>query len=119
MTNAVPGGALPAFDTTLFILNAVIVALAGAILVVVAKGRIGGSYELWYAKQSQVQKQEVVVNNTMETNKTAATRFIDAFNTDDWDTVREVVAPNYVLTHPVPGTVQLGPEGMIAVWSHF
>ena len=59
------------------------------------------------------------MNNTMETNKTAATRFIDAFNTDDWDTVREVVAPNYVLTHPVPGTVQLGPEGMIAVWSHF
>jgi predicted ester cyclase len=59
------------------------------------------------------------VNNTMETNKAAATRFIEGFNTDDWDTVREVVAPNYVLTHPVPGTVQLGPEGMVGVWSHF
>jgi predicted ester cyclase len=57
------------------------------------------------------------MNNTIETNKITATRFIEAFNTDDWDTVREVVAPNYVLTHPIPGTVQLGPEGMVAVWS--
>jgi predicted ester cyclase len=59
------------------------------------------------------------MNNTIERNKAAATRFIEGFNTDDWDTVREVVAPNYVLTHPVPGTVQLGPEGMVGVWSHF
>jgi hypothetical protein len=41
------------------------------------------------------------MNNTIERNKAAATRFIEGFNTDDWDTVREVVAPNYVLTHPV------------------
>jgi predicted ester cyclase len=59
------------------------------------------------------------MNDTVETNRVAATRFIEAFNTDDWDTVREVVAPDYVLTHPVAGTVQLGPEGMVAVWSHF
>jgi predicted ester cyclase len=59
------------------------------------------------------------MTNTIETNKVAATRFIEAFNKDDWDTVREVVAPDYVLTHPASGTVQLGPEGMIAVWSHF
>jgi predicted ester cyclase len=52
-------------------------------------------------------------------NKAAATRYIEAFNNDDWDAVREVVAPNYVLTHPAAGTVQLGSEGMIAVWSHF
>ncbi len=57
------------------------------------------------------------MNSITENNKTAATRFIEAFNTDDWDTVREVVAPNFVLTHPIPGTVQLGPEGMIAAWS--
>jgi predicted ester cyclase len=57
------------------------------------------------------------MNKTMETNKTAATRFIEAFNTDDWDSVRDVVAPNYVLTHPIAGTIQLGPEGMVAAWS--
>jgi predicted ester cyclase len=55
----------------------------------------------------------------MVTNKAAATCFIEAFNTDNWDSVREVVAPNFVLHHPVPGTVQLGPEGMVGVWSHF
>jgi len=54
-----------------------------------------------------------------ETNKAVATRFIEAFNTDDWDTVREVVAPNYVFHHPVGGTVQAGPEGMVAAWSGF
>jgi predicted ester cyclase len=59
------------------------------------------------------------VDITTERNKAAATRFIEAFNTDAWDTVREVVDPNFVLTHPVAGTIQLGPEGMIAVWSHF
>lgn len=41
LTNAVPGELLPAFDTTLFIVNAVVVALAAAILVVVTKGRLG------------------------------------------------------------------------------
>jgi membrane protease YdiL (CAAX protease family) len=46
LTNAVPGEALPPFDTTLFILNAVIVALAAAILVIVTKGRLGCSDEL-------------------------------------------------------------------------
>ena len=41
LTNAVPGEALPAFDTTLFIMNAVIVALGAVILVVVTKGKLG------------------------------------------------------------------------------
>jgi hypothetical protein len=41
LTNAIPGEALPAFDTTLFIFNALIVALAAAILVAVTKGRLG------------------------------------------------------------------------------
>ena len=59
------------------------------------------------------------MHNTSETNKVTATRFIEAFNTDDWDIVREVVDPGFVLTHPAAGTVHLGPEGMIAVWSHF
>ena len=55
----------------------------------------------------------------METNKEIATRFIHAFNNDDWDAVREVVDPKFVLHHPMGGTAQLGPEGMIKVWSHF
>jgi membrane protease YdiL (CAAX protease family) len=46
LTNAVPGEALPAFDTTLFTVNAVIVALAAAILVIVTRGRLGCSDEL-------------------------------------------------------------------------
>ncbi len=54
-----------------------------------------------------------------ETNRAAATRFIEGFNTDDWEAVREVVATDFVLHHPIGGTNQLGPEGMIAVWSHF
>ena len=41
LTNAIPGEALPAFDTTLFIVNALIVVLAAAILVVVTKGQLG------------------------------------------------------------------------------
>ena len=45
LTNAVPGEALPAFDTTLFIVNAVIVALAAIILVMVTKGQLGCSDE--------------------------------------------------------------------------
>lgn len=59
------------------------------------------------------------MNNTIETNKVAATRYIKAFNTDDWDTVREVVAPNFVYHHPDGGTVQAGPEGMVVAWSNF
>jgi membrane protease YdiL (CAAX protease family) len=46
LTNAVPGETLPAFDTRLFVVNAVIVALAAAILAVVTKGRLGSSDEL-------------------------------------------------------------------------
>lgn len=56
---------------------------------------------------------------TEEKKKEIATRFIHAFNTDDWDTVREVVAPNYVFHHPIGGTVQAGPDGMVAAWSDF
>jgi membrane protease YdiL (CAAX protease family) len=41
LTNAVPGEALPAFDTTLFIVNAAIVALAAVTLLVVTRGRLG------------------------------------------------------------------------------
>jgi membrane protease YdiL (CAAX protease family) len=41
LTNAVPGEPLPAFDTTLFIVNALVVALAGVIVVVATKGRLG------------------------------------------------------------------------------
>jgi len=51
--------------------------------------------------------------------KVVATQFIEAFNTDDWDTVRQVVAPNYVFHHPVGGTVEAGPEGMVAAWAAF
>jgi len=54
-----------------------------------------------------------------EKNKMTATRFIEAFNTDDWDTVRDVVASDYVFHHPLGGTVQAGPEGMVAAWSVF
>ena len=32
------------------------------------------------------------MNNTTETNRITATRFIEGFNTDDWDAVREAVA---------------------------
>ena len=59
------------------------------------------------------------MNAEIEKNKEIATRFIHAFNTDDWDTVREVVAPNYAFHHPIGGTVQAGPEGMVAVWADF
>lgn len=53
------------------------------------------------------------------TNKAVAVRFIEAFNTDGWDTVREVVSSNYVFHHPVGGTVQAGAEGMVQAWSGF
>src|SRR5512135_408871 len=52
-------------------------------------------------------------------NKATAIAFINAFNTDDWDTVRHVVTPDVVFHHPVGGTVHAGPEGMIAAWSSF
>jgi len=54
-----------------------------------------------------------------EANRITAMRFIGAFNTDGWDAVRQVVAPNYVLHHPIGGTIQAGPEGMIRTWSDF
>jgi membrane protease YdiL (CAAX protease family) len=41
LTNAIPGEALLAFDTRLFIVNAVVVALAGAVFALVTKGRLG------------------------------------------------------------------------------
>jgi predicted ester cyclase len=59
------------------------------------------------------------MKDSSENNKTIATKFIEAFNTDDWDTVRKVVTPNYVYHHPIGGTVQAGPEGMVAAWSSF
>lgn len=52
-------------------------------------------------------------------NKVTAARFIGAFNHDDWDTVREVVADNFVFHHPIGGTVEAGPEGMVATWAGF
>jgi predicted ester cyclase len=58
-------------------------------------------------------------DGTSEVNALAATRFIEVFNNDDWDTLPEVVAPDFVLHHPMGGTMQLGPEGMAAVWGHF
>ena len=54
-----------------------------------------------------------------QANMAAATRFIEGFNTDDWDAVREVVAPGFVFHHPLGGTVEAGPEGMIATWAGF
>ena len=54
-----------------------------------------------------------------ETNRITAMRFIEAFNNNGWDTVREVVAPDYVLHHPIGGTIQAGPEGMVQAWSGF
>jgi membrane protease YdiL (CAAX protease family) len=41
LTNAIPGEPLPAFDTRLFVLNALVVALIAAVLAVVTKGRLG------------------------------------------------------------------------------
>ena len=52
-------------------------------------------------------------------NKVTAARFVEAFNNDDWDTVREVVADNFVFHHPIGGTVEAGPEGMVATWAGF
>jgi steroid delta-isomerase-like uncharacterized protein len=52
-------------------------------------------------------------------NKITAARFVEAFNNDDWDTVREVVADYFVFHHPIGGTVNAGPEGMVATWAGF
>ena len=41
LTNAVPGAALPAFDTTLVIVASVVVALAGFVAVVATQGKLG------------------------------------------------------------------------------
>ena len=41
LTNAVPGEALPAFDRTLFIITAVVIALAGATAAIATKGKLG------------------------------------------------------------------------------
>ncbi len=52
-------------------------------------------------------------------NKTTAIRFIHAFNTNDWDLVREVVAERFVFHHPLGGTVEAGPDGMVSTWAGF
>jgi predicted ester cyclase len=59
------------------------------------------------------------VNDAQSANKATAVRFVGAFNHDDWDTVREVVADNFVFHHPIGGTVEAGPEGMVATWVGF
>jgi len=41
LTNAIPGEPSPAFDTTLFIVASVVVALAGVVVLVVTKGKLG------------------------------------------------------------------------------
>jgi membrane protease YdiL (CAAX protease family) len=41
LTNAIPGEPLPAFDTTLFVVNALVVSLAGAVVAVATKGQLG------------------------------------------------------------------------------
>jgi membrane protease YdiL (CAAX protease family) len=41
LTNAIPGEPLPAFDSTLFIIAGVVVALAGIAVVVATKGKLG------------------------------------------------------------------------------
>jgi predicted SnoaL-like aldol condensation-catalyzing enzyme len=52
-------------------------------------------------------------------NHVAAERFIQAFNQDAWAAVRDVVADGFVFHHPIGGTVQAGPEGMVATWAGF
>ena len=58
-------------------------------------------------------------HKVQEANKAAAVRFIHGFNDDDWDTVREVVAPGFVFHHPLGGTVEAGPDGMVSTWAGF
>ena len=45
LTNAVPGETFTAFDTRLFVVNAVVVALAAAVLAVATRGRLGRADE--------------------------------------------------------------------------
>jgi predicted ester cyclase len=52
-------------------------------------------------------------------NKVTAACFVEAFNTDNWDTVRQVVADGFVFHHPIGGTVEAGPAGMVATWAGF
>jgi hypothetical protein len=40
-TDAVPGETLPPFDTTLFVVNSVVVALAAVVVLIATKGRLG------------------------------------------------------------------------------
>ncbi len=54
-----------------------------------------------------------------QANLAAATRFIEGFNNDDWGAVREVLTEDYVFHHPLGGTVQAGPEGMVSTWAGF
>ena len=54
-----------------------------------------------------------------QANMAAAVRFIEGFNSDDWNAVREVVAPDFVFHHPLGGTIEAGPEGMVATWAGF
>jgi predicted ester cyclase len=55
----------------------------------------------------------------LEAMTEAATRFVHGFNDNDWDTVRDVVASGFVFHHPVGGTVEAGPEGMVSTWAGF
>lgn len=48
-----------------------------------------------------------------------AARFIRIFNEDDWDSIGDVVSPEFTLHHPMGGDLRLGPEGMVKVWSTF
>lgn len=59
------------------------------------------------------------VTSVEQANMAAAAQFIEGFNNDDWDSVREVVADNYVFHHPFGGTVHAGPEGMVRTWASF
>jgi predicted ester cyclase len=59
------------------------------------------------------------MNNTIEKYKEIAARYIEAFNNDDWETVRAVVSPDFTFHHPIGGTVKAGPEGMVGVWTDF
>ena len=51
--------------------------------------------------------------------KPPAVRFIHGFNDDDWETVREIVAPGFVFHHPLGGTLKAGPDGMVSTWAGF
>ena len=59
------------------------------------------------------------MNNLIKNNKETATKYIEAFNTDDWKTVRDVIANDFTFHHPIGGTVKAGPEGMVRAWSDF